>query len=171
MSNMAIVRSEKVPRDIPDHNVWNDCWYDEKRKAFVTFNKYFAEANNARTRDIQIQYDKEIGNTNSGIIIEKEKVQFRFGYPSILQKNSRDEDIWFLMPTMTDDMLTKDIFKARAKPTKQEEAILYETESEQWITVGTDGFSMCERENEISDELGIFPPVPIEKLKELYGRT
>jgi hypothetical protein len=71
---------------------------------------------------------------------------------------------------MSDNMLTKEIVMARAKPTSNEDSILYETESEQWITVGTDGFRMCERENEITDELNIFPPVPIEELKMLYGR-
>ena len=167
---MIHVRSDKVPKDIADHNVWNDCWYDESRKAFVTFNQYFAESTNARTRDIQIQYDKEMG-INSGIIIEEEKIKFRFGYPVILQKNSREQEVWFLIPTITDNMLTKDIVKSRAKSNSQEESILYETESEQWITVGTDGFSMCERENEICDELGIFPPVPIEELKTMYGRN
>lgn len=167
---ISIIRSDKVPSGIPDHNVWNDCWYDEERKAFVTFNKYFEESTNARTRDIQIKYDEEMG-ANLGIIIEEEKIQFRFGYPAILQKNSENKDVWFLIPTITDDMLTKDIVKARAKSDSQEDAILYETESEQWITVGTDGFSMCERENEICDNLGIFPPVPIEELKTMYGRN
>lgn len=163
-------RSEKVPKEIPDHNVWNDCWYDEKRKAFVTFNKYFEEANNARTRDIQIQYDKEMGNTNSGIVIEKEKVQFKFGYPVILQKDLKQRDAWFFLPTMTDDMLTEEIVLARIKPKSQNDAVLYETESEQWITVGTDGFQMCEKENEISDKLGLFASVPIDELKSLFGR-
>ena len=168
---MIIVRSDKVPINIPDHNVWNDCWYDEERKAFVTFNEYFAESTNARTREIQIQYDKETRDINSGIIMKERKIQFRFGYPATLQKNSRDQDVWFLIPTITDDMLTKDIVRARAKSKSQEDSILYQTKSEQWITVGTDGFSMCERENEISDELGIFPYVPIKELKTMYGRN
>lgn len=86
MSMMATVRSEKVPKEIPDHNVWNDCWYDEKRKACVTFNQRFEKVPNARTRDIQVQYDKEVGN-NSGIIVPGEKIQFRDGYPAILSEN------------------------------------------------------------------------------------
>lgn len=89
MSNMAIVRSEKVPSDIPDHNVWNDCWYDEKRKAFVTFNQRFEKVPNARTRDIQVQYDKETGNPNSGIIVPDEKIQLMYGYPSLLVTNAK----------------------------------------------------------------------------------
>ena len=83
---------------------------------------------------------------------------------------AKEEIHGFLLPTMTDDMLTKDIVVARLKPESIQESVLYETESEPWITVGTDGFSMCERENEISDELKIFPPVPIEELKTLYNR-
>ena len=68
---MKIIRSDKVPSDIPVHNVWNDCWYDEERKAYVTFNSRFEEVPNSRTREIQVQYDKEMG-TNSGIIIPED---------------------------------------------------------------------------------------------------
>ena len=167
---IPIIRYEKIPTNIPDHNIWNDCWYDEERKAFVTFNKYFEESTNARTRDIQIQYDKQM-NSNSGIVIPENRIQFRFSYPAMLQKDSKQRDTWFLLPTITDNMLTKDMVKARAKPESDQGAILYETESEQWITVGTDGFSLSERENEICDELGIFPSVPIEELKSIYGRN
>ena len=68
-------------------------------------------------------------------------------------------------------MLTKEIVSSRLRPESNEKSALYQTESERWITVGTDRFSMCERENEISNELGIFPPVPIEELKTLYNRN
>jgi hypothetical protein len=168
MSNMEIVRSEKVPKDIPDHNVWNDCWHDEKRKAFVTFNQRFEKVPNARTRDIQVQYDKETGNLNSGIIMPGEKIQFMYGYPAILSENQDGNPVWHLLPTMTDDMLTKEIVKSRLRPASHEESIIYETESEHWITIGTKGLSICEKENEISDELDLYPPVPLEDLKKLY---
>ncbi|WP_316507183.1 hypothetical protein [Nitrosopumilus sp.] len=84
---MNVIRSDKVPSNVEDHNVWNDCWYDEERKAFVAFNKYFEGATNTRTRDIQIQYDKDNGNQNPGVILEEDKIQFRFGYPAIKQKD------------------------------------------------------------------------------------
>ena len=32
---MIHVRSNKVPSDIADHNAWNDCWYEESRKALL----------------------------------------------------------------------------------------------------------------------------------------
>ena len=164
------IRSEKVPKEIPDHNVWNDCWYDEKRKAYITFNKRFEEVPNSRERNIQIQYDKEMGNTNSGIIVAAEKIQLMYGYPAILSKDQDGNPVWHLLPTMTDDMLTKEIVKARLRPVSHEESIIYETESEQWITIGTKGLSICERENEISDELGLYPTVPLEELKKLHRR-
>jgi len=166
---IPINRSNKVPKNISDYNVWNDCWYDEERKAFVTFNKYFEESTNARTRDIQLQYDKET-SVNSGIIIEEEKIQFRFGYPAIMQKDSDNKDVLFLLSTLTDDMLTKEIVVARLRPKSLEDSLLYETESEPWIAIGTRGQRLCEKENEISDELGLFPKVPLEELKSLYER-
>ena len=166
----VIVRSEKVPKEIPDHNVWNDCWYDEKRKVFVTFNKRLEQVPNARTRNIQIQYDKEIGNTQTGITLEEKRIVFKFGYPAILRENQAGNPVWFLLPTMTDDMLTHEIVVGRLRPKSDKDSTLYETESEQWITIGTRGLSLCERENEISDELKLYPAVPLEELKALFGR-
>ena len=165
---ISIIHSDKVPKNIPDYNVWNDCWYDEKRNLFVTFNQYFMESKDVWTRPHQKQYTKETGI--KAVIILPEQIEFRFGCPSMLQKDSKGRDTWFLLSTLSDSMLTEEIVKARAKPTSNEEAILYETESEQWITIGTDGFRMCEKENEITDELGIFPHVPIKELKTLYER-
>ena len=165
---MNVIRSNKVPTNIQDHNVWNDCWYDDERKLYVTFNEYFVEGEEVWKRPHQIQYQKDTGV--NAIIILPQQIEFRFGYPAILQKDSKERETWFLLSTMSDNMLTKEIVKARAKPTSNEDSILYETGSEQWITVGTDGFRMCERENQIADELSIFPPIPIEELKALYGR-
>jgi len=163
------IRSEKVPKEIPDHNVWNDCWYDGKRKLYVTYCKYFQEISNARDRPHQMQYEKETGK-NEAVVIIPEDVEFRFGYPAVLQKDSKENPVWYLLPTMTDDMLSKEIVKARLRPASHEDSVLYRTESEQWITIGTEGLRLCEKENEISDELGLYPPVPIDELKTLFGK-
>ena len=165
---MPVIRSDKVPKNIPDHNVWNDCWYDEERKLYVTYCEYFKNIPGAKDRPHQINYTKEA--ENNGIIIVPEDVEFRFGYPTTVQKDSEGRHTWFLLPTMTDSMLTNDIVRARLRPTKDENAVLYEVESEQWITIGTQGLKLCERENEISDELELYPVVPLEELKALYGR-
>ncbi|MGI9566698.1 MAG: hypothetical protein ACR2LL_06760 [Nitrosopumilus sp.] len=166
---MKGIRSDKVPNRIEDHNVWNDCWYDEERKLYVTYCKYFQEIPGAKDRPHQLGYTKETGN--EGIVIVPEDVEFRFGYPAVKQKNSKDQNVWFLLSTMLDDMLTDEIVLSRLRPNLINNALLYYTKSEQWITVGTDGFSMCEKENEISDKYKVFPPVPIEELKVLYGRN
>ena len=167
---MNVIRSDKVPSNVEDHNVWNDCWYDEERKAFVTFNSRFDEVPNSRTRDAQIQYDKEMDNTNSGIIIPEDKIEFRFGCPVILSENQDNKPVWHILPTMTNDMLTDEIVVGRLRPTSDNNSIIYETKSERWITIGTRGLKLCEKENEISDKLKIYPPIPIEELKTLYNR-
>ena len=167
---ISVIRSDKVPLNVEDHNVWNDCWYDEERKGFVTFNPRFEEVPNSRMRDIQIQYDKEMNNNNSGIIIPEDKIEFRFGYPVILSENQDDKLVWHILPIMTDDMLSDEIVVGRLRPTSDDNSIIYETKSEQWITIGTRGLKLCEKENKISDKLEIYPPVPIEELKTLYNR-
>lgn len=165
---MKGIRSNKVPSNVEDHNVWNDCWYDEKRKLFVTFNNYFANFEDVWNRLHQKQYTEETGI--KAVIILPEQIEFRFGYPTIIQKNSENQDVLFLLPMLTNDMLTDDIVMSRIKPKSQKDAVLYRTVAERWITVGTDGFSMCEKENEISDKFGVFPSVPLEELKTLYKR-
>lgn len=166
---MNVIRSDKVPSEIQDHNVWNDCWYDEERRLYVTFNSYFANFEDVWNRYHQKQYTEETGI--KAVIILSEQIEFRFGYPTIIQKNSENQEVLFLLPMLTNDMLTDDIVMSRIKPESQEDAVLYRTVAERWITVGTDGFSMCEKENEISDKFGVFPSVPLEELKTLYKRT
>ena len=165
---MSVIRSDRIPSGIADHNVWNDCWYDKERKLYVTYNKYFMEISDAGDRPHQIQYTKETGDY--GVVALADKVEFRFGYPCVIQEDSKGQDTWFILPTLKDNMLTDKIVKARLRPESEQKSILYETESEQWITIGTKGLKLCERENVISDKLELYPIVPIEELKTLYDR-
>ena len=164
---LPVVRDPKVPKDIPDHDVWNDCWYDEERKAFVTLNQYFKKLPNTRTRDIQIQYDE--GNTDLGIIIEKEKIQFIDGYPSILREVTDGSTTGYFLPTITENMLSSKIVKDKFRPSSNIESVLYTTESEAWIeALGT---NLTEREYLLACE--VMPHLvktPMEVLKAISGR-
>jgi hypothetical protein len=131
---MEYFRHPNIPQNIPDEHIWNDAWYDEKRNSWVTLNNYFFQLENSRTRDIQTKYEKD-NITNVGIIIEVEKIQFRHGLPSILQKNDKGQDTWFALPTLFDVMLTKEIVKGTFYPEIQENAYLYTKGSEAWISV------------------------------------
>ena len=165
---ITVIRSDRVPSNVEDHNVWNDCWYDEERKAFVTCNQYFEESTNARTRDIQIQYDKETG-TNSGIIIEEEKIEFRFGYPVMLQEDTEENSVWFFLQTMKENMLTKDIVSKRLNPKTHEESILYQTEADTWIEVLNT--HLTEQEYSFACEImSYLVKTPMEVLKATSGR-
>ena len=131
--NTEFFRHPNILSTIPDEHVWNDVWCDEKRNAWVTLNDYFFQLPNSRTRDIQIKYETE-NITNVGLIVEEEKIQFKYGLPSILQKNDKDQPTWFALPTLFDVMLTKEIVKGTLKPETQENAYLYTAGSESWIS-------------------------------------
>lgn len=131
---MEYFRHPNIPQNIPDEHIWNDAWYDEKRNAWVTLNDYFFQSTDARTRDVQVQYETE-NITNIGIIIEEEKIQFRCGLPSILQKDDKGKSTWFSLPTLYDVMLTKEIVKGTFYPEKQDKDYLYTTGSDAWISV------------------------------------
>ena len=132
--NTEYFRHPNIPQTIPDEHIWNDAWYDEKRSAWVTLNDYFFQLENSRDKDIQIKYETE-NITSVGIIIEKEKIQFRCGLPSILQKDDKGQPTWYALPTLYDVMLTEEIVKGTFYPKKQKNAYLYTTGSEAWISV------------------------------------
>jgi len=138
---MNVTRSDKVPKNIQDHNVWNDCWYDEERKLFVTYNQHFETLDNVHQREHQINYSKE--TNDGGLVFEEEGVKFILGYPSIRIDYEDGTFANFLLPIMTDNMLTDEIVKARLRPESNEKSIIYKTESESWITIGTKGLSLC----------------------------
>jgi len=164
---LPVIRDPRVPENIPDHDVWNDCWYDGEQKAFVTFNQYFRGLPNARTRDIQIQYDKE--NANLGIIIEKEKIQFIDGHPSMLREVTDGSTTWYFLPTMTENMLSSKIVQDKFRPSSNIESVLYTTESEVWIeALGT---NLTEREYLLACEvMPYLVKTPMEILKKISGR-
>lgn len=147
---------------------WNDCWHDEKRKVYVTHNKYFKGIPNSRTREIQIQYEKE--NNDDGIVIEENRIKFFFGYPAIKLDYDDGTSVNYLLPTLIDNMITKEIIKARLTPKSKEEAIVYSTESEPWLEFG-DGLKLTEKEYELGMDLGRYSPIPLSALKEVSNRS
>ena len=132
--NTEFFRHPNIPQNIPDEHVWNDAWYDEKRNAWVTLNDYFFQLENSRTREIQIKHEQE-NITNVGIIIEAEKIQFRYGLPSFLQKDIENKPVWYSYATLFDVMLTSDLVKGKFNPETQEKSYYYTTGSESWISV------------------------------------
>ncbi len=164
---MEIIRSDKLPSNIPDHNVWNDCWYDEERKLYVTFNEYFMEGEDAWIRPHQKQYTEETGI--KAAIILPEQIEFRFGYPAMLQKDIQGRNVSYLLPTLSDSMLTTQMLESRFKPKTQDEAILYSVESEEWIEVL--GTKLSEREYLLACEvLPHLVKTPIEVAKFIHDR-
>jgi hypothetical protein len=162
-------RNSNIPKSIPDEHVWNDCWYDKTRKAYITFNEYFYEIPNARTRDIQKKYEQEL-ITNLWIVLEEEKIQFRFGYPSILQKDVKGNPIWYSYATLYDEMLTSGIVKGKIQPENQNKAYYYTVGSEAWISVL--GRYLTEKEYMFAQEFMPFmSKTPIEVLKATSGKS
>jgi len=169
VKSLPIIRDPRVPENILDHNVWNDCWYDEEKQAFVMLNSFFEEVPNARTRNIQIKYDKETNSSNHGIIIEEKRIQFMYGYPVITRQDQDNNPVWHFLPTMKDNMLTKEIVQNRFRPKTHEESVIYETESEAWIEAL--GAVLSEQEYIFACEvISYLVKTPIEVLKAISGR-
>ena len=156
--------SLKIPASIPDNKRWNDAYYDDSRKAYITFNKRFEQMKEARTRDIQVKFNREFG-TKSGIIIEETKIAIKYKIPAIIAKDQDGNPVWHLLPTMTDDMLSDEIVTNRLQAKSDDESVLYETISEAWLSMGTKGLMLTEREREVGVKIGMYAEIPIEQLK------
>lgn len=166
--NTEYFRHPNIPQSIPDEHVWNDAWYDEKRNGWVSLNDYFYGADNAKTRDIQIKYQTE-NITNPGIILEESKIEFRKGVPSILQKNNKGQPVWYLLPTMYDAMLTKEMVQGTIIPENQETACLYRKGSDAYISILGD--YLTETEYEFAKEFHPFMvKEPLEVVRATSGR-
>ena len=167
-SNVEYFRHPNMPQSIPDEHIWNDAWYDEKRKAWVTLNDYFYQLPNAKTRGIQIKYQTE-NISNPGIILEEEKIEFRFGLPSILRKNTKGQDVWYSLPTLFDVMLTKEIVKGTLYSEGIENAYLYTTGSDAYISIL--GRYLTEQEYEFAKGFHPFmAKEPLEVVRATSGR-
>ena len=101
---MPMFRDPRVPQNIPNENVWNDCYYDSNWKGFVTFNEKILEnAKTSRESKINKKFQKEINN--GGMIISEERVIFRHSYPAKINS----ERMTFLIPTIKQDMITEQL--------------------------------------------------------------
>lgn len=103
-------RYEKIPKEIPDDLIWNDCWYDKNLNLYITHNKFFKEIEQLQNRPHQINY--KINTKDDGIVAFSDKVVTKFGIPAIkIPENGKTK--WFLLPTMNEFLLNKDIKDAR----------------------------------------------------------
>jgi len=166
--NTEYFRHPNIPQSIPDEHIWNDAWYDEPRKAWVTLNDYFYQLPNAKTREIQIKYQTE-NITNPGLIVEEEKIEFRMGLPSILRENTRCQPVWHAFPTLYDIMLTKKIVKGKLYSEGIENAYLYTAGSDAYISILSR--HLTEQEYEFAKEFHPFMvKEPLEVVRATSGR-
>jgi len=147
---------------------WNDCWYDEKMNVYVTHNEYFKKIPSIHETEHQQKYDQEIGD--GGIVVREIKVRSLFGYPACKINYKDGSSVWFLLPTMTDDMITKEIVKARLIPESPENTIIYETKSKPWIEIGNDELVLTEKEYELGKDSGRYTYAPINAVKSLFNK-
>ena len=167
--NMEYFRHPNIPRSIPDEHIWNDAWYDEPRKAWVTLNDHFYQLQNAKDRPIQIKYQTE-NIVNPGLIIEEDKIEFRHGLPSKLQKDDKGIPTWFAFPTLHDVMLTKEIVKGYLYAETNEEGYLYTAGSDGYISIL--GKYLTEQEYEFAKEFHPFmSKKPLEVIRAMGGRS
>ena len=166
--NTEYFRHPNIPQSIPDEHIWNDAWYDEPRKAWVTLNQYFMQIPNALEREIQQKYISD-NVANPGVIIEKDRIEFRMGLPSILREDDKGRPTWFSYATLYDVMLTKDMVKGKFNPETLEKGFYYITGSDAYISIL--GTYLTEAEYEFAKEFMIgMVKEPLEVVRATSGR-
>ncbi len=130
---MPFVRSAKVPAHIQLAHVWNDCYYDEKRKIFATFRR-FPNGVGCETRAKQDQpgYDGE------GMAFGWKDVRFRYGYPTVTANDKKGLYCSSMLCTMSEEMITDDLVISLLRlhddlGRSDLDTVYYETEAKRWI--------------------------------------
>jgi hypothetical protein len=86
VKTMRILRDPRIPQNIPNDKVWNDCYFDENWNGYVTFNeRMLIEAKKARETVLNKKFQKEINN--GGLIFTNEGTFFSKGYPARMNVN------------------------------------------------------------------------------------
>ncbi|MBI1664093.1 MAG: hypothetical protein IS860_11560 [Nitrosopumilus sp.] len=110
MENICAVRSSKIPQNIPEEVVWNDCYYDESRNLYVTFNSFFLSIPELQTRKHQLEFKSQTGS--DGIVASYEKVQLKHGFPAV-HMDKDGQKTWVLLPTMKQLMITTEMLEEK----------------------------------------------------------
>ena len=148
MEAMPFVRSTRIPAHIPLTAVWNDCYFDDERKLFVTFRR-FRHGLGPKT----LANQKKLNPSGEGTVFTPSEVEFLHGYPAINMK----KDGYYtasLLCTMAEEMITEELVLALLNThTSWEDRaevsmgyVWYETEAPRWIGGRFFKFTDTERE-------------------------
>ncbi len=149
---------------IPDHiskdKIWNDCWFDEKRNVYVTHNSHFLNNKNRRFFEVQEQYEKETNDI--GVAVPVNKIKFFYGFPSVSLYNdeTKSSTIWFFLPTIKNEMLTKEIVEARLGVDPAQYSVNYTVETPRTHKFGT-GLELNDREYELGKDSNKYLYIPL----------
>lgn len=101
--------SHGIPPYVPAEHIWNDCWYDKKYNLYVTRNKFFKQMKHLQSRPHQIEY--RIRSSDEGIVARPDKVDLRYGVPSV-KLDIDGKKTWVFLPTMNEQLVTRHIGSA-----------------------------------------------------------
>lgn len=150
VKTIPFVRSAKVPSHIPLHFVWNDCYYDSKKNAFITFRK-FRNGIGPKTQANQ----KDLNPDGDGVAFGWNDLTFKYGYPAIVERGKDGHYRASLLCTLAEEMITDDLviaLHALQRDLGRDDLVnmgnvYYETEAPRRI--GGKFFKLTEKEREI----------------------
>jgi hypothetical protein len=131
---------------------WNDVVYDEKNDIYIVYNKFFTTNpfyhNTKSTLKWKHLYgDDAVIIPTISLVDGSKVVEFHHGYPAV--KLGSDEDpVWFLLPTITEKMLTDEMIRDMLHLDKSRPRIAYETEEPRIHIRESGDWSYTERELE-----------------------
>lgn len=157
----AAKRKEYLGKVIPRNaKKWNDCWYDEENKLYIVYNKFFTEQKEHHNTRTQLKWKEKYGD--EAIIIPEMNwdktrriVESVHGYPALNIGTKNDQvQNWYILPTITNKMLTKELAKDRLH--WEDKALDYTTESPRYYVdtlVNGQVTSLSFKEAEFEDQI------------------
>ena len=105
--------NSKIPANIPKEKIWNDTWYDDELRAYVSLNENLKKEYNYKTE----LYEKYLKKTGiDAFVVKKELVEIVHGYPGIIHPTNKKElNRHRLLPTILEKELTEEIVDARIR--------------------------------------------------------
>ena len=105
--------NSKIPANIPKEKIWNNTWYDEEFRAYVSLNENLKKEYDYKTE----LYEKYLKKTGiDAFVVKKELVEMIHGYPGIIHPTNKKElNRHRLLPTIPEKELTEELVDARIR--------------------------------------------------------
>lgn len=135
---------------------WNDCWLDKQNGLYITYNRFFTTDHAWHATRTHLKWASVYGN--DAVVLPcvswtgETMVRQFHGCPA-WRMGSTQNPVWYIIPTITDEMLTKEMVRDRLHLDKSRPRIDYNTESPRYYVGNEYVFDRSIREGQLEAQM------------------